>query len=80
MAISREQATLLLLHLEDELPVMLKHHPQEADFWPMFDRKAAQILEHVGPEHYEFARSHINCLLGAAGLVPSDNEGGQCLG
>ena len=78
MAMSREQATLLLLHLEDDLPVMLQEHPHEAEFWSMFDGKAAHILEHVGAEHYEFARSHINCILGAAGLVPSDNEGGSC--
>lgn len=79
MVMSREQATLLLLNLEDELPVLLKQHPREVDFWPTFDGKAAHILEHVGPEHYEFARSHINCILGAAGLVPSDNEGGECM-
>lgn len=47
---------------------------------PGAERVFSYAFEHVGPEHYEFARSHINCLLGAAGLVPSDNEGGQCLG
>ena len=38
----------------------------------------AAILANASPEDREFVRERINCMLGSAGAIPSNNEGEPC--
>ncbi len=42
------------------------------------ERESALLLQAAGPEDVEFVRQRLNCMLGSAGLIPSDNEGEPC--
>ncbi|HEY2396804.1 MAG TPA: hypothetical protein VGH81_12640 [Rudaea sp.] len=63
--------------LEKELPEMIKEHPDDADFWPAF-AGAADVIEDNAGDHAAHVRGRINCMLGSAGLIPSENEGQPC--
>lgn len=72
MAMTREQITLILLSFEEELPQMRRQLPDESDFLPWIARQANYILDGVGPDHYEFAQTRINQLLGSTAQASLD--------
>lgn len=78
MQMTLEEATERLRKLEDELPKMIEEHPEDGDFWSAFAGEADCIVDGA-PDHAEFIQGRRNCMLGAAGLVPSDNEGEDCV-
>lgn len=78
MQMTLEEATERLRKLEDELPKMIEEHPEDGDFWSAF-AGAADCIVDGAPDHAEFIRGRLNCMLGGAGLVPSDNEGEDCV-
>jgi hypothetical protein len=63
--------------LEQHLPTIIKEHPDDADFWPAFAGEA-DVIEDSAGAHAAHVRSRISCMLGSAGLIPSDNEGEPC--
>ena len=74
---TREDLDLLLDALVANLPQMIKDHPDDADFWPAFAGEA-DVIEDSSREHSEHVHSRIQCMLGSAALIPSDNEGESC--
>ncbi len=42
------------------------------------EREADALLRSASPAEQERVRARLNCMLGSAGLVPSDNEGEAC--
>ena len=73
-----DQVAEALRQLEDELPRMIESDGEDGDFWSAFAGEADGIVDRA-PEHAEFIQGRLNCMLGAAGLVPSDNEGEDCV-
>jgi hypothetical protein len=63
--------------LQNQLPKMIEEHPDDADFWPAFAGEA-DVIEDSAGEHAAHVHSRISCMLGSAGLIPSDNEGEPC--
>lgn len=63
--------------LEDELPGMIEKYSVDGDFWAAFAGQADEIVDEA-PGFAEFVQGRRNCILGAAGMVPSDTEGDDC--
>lgn len=78
MALSRPELEQRLNALEKQMPALLEANPDDADFWPAFAGIAEDIEESASAADSEFVRARIDCILGAAGLIPSDNEGEEC--
>jgi hypothetical protein len=67
----------MLATLETNLPKMINEYPDDGDFWSAFAGEA-DIIEDSAGEHAAHVRSRIDCMLGSAGLIPSENEGEPC--
>jgi len=74
---SREQLAADLRALEEQLPVQGTADDASFDY-AAFQARVAELIRVAEPQDQEFIRERANCMLGAAGLVPSDNEGGRC--
>lgn len=74
---SRDQLEADLRALEQMLPVQGTADDASFDY-PAFQARVAELIQVAAPEDQAFVRERANCMLGAAGLIPSDNEGGRC--
>lgn len=57
---------------------MIDEYSENDAFWSAFAGEADAIVDRA-PEHAEYVQERLNCMLGAAGLIPSDNEGEDCV-
>lgn len=77
---SREELDAMLAALEAEMPALIAKHAEEGDFdFCEFAGHADHIEDSAGPDDREYVHGKIQCLLGSAGLIPSDNEGEPCI-
>jgi len=77
MAKTRNQLDAMLLHLEGQIPRMLKETDEDT-FMETFDGEADVIEDAAGPRDINHVRGRINCMLSSRGLIPGDNEGEPC--
>lgn len=76
---TRAELDVMLAVLEAEMPALVASHADEGDFdFCEFAGHADHIEDSAGPEDREYVHGKIQCLLGSAGLIPSDNEGEPC--
>ena len=79
MSKTRPELDELLQQLEDDMPRRLKEGEEAGDFdFGSFADVADAIKEQAGDEDRAYVAGRIDCLLGAAGLIPSENEGEGC--
>ena len=57
---------------------MIEADADDGDFWSTFAGEADCIVDGA-PQLAEFIQGRLNRMLGAAGLVPSDNDGEDCV-
>ena len=69
----------MLQQLEDDMPRRLKEAEDLGDFdFNEFASAADYIKDSAGDEDRAHVSGRIDCILGAAGLIPSENEGESC--
>lgn len=74
---NRESLDATLDQLAGELP--RAGTPQDASFdYDAFQQKLEEIVQMAAPQDQAHVRERVECLLGSAGLIPSDNEGEPC--
>lgn len=78
MAKTREELTKMLDELEAKLPAMIQEYSDDGDFWSAFAGEADDIQDNAGSDDAAFVSGRIDCILGAQGLIPSENEGESC--
>ncbi|HEY0335416.1 MAG TPA: hypothetical protein VGC74_17225 [Stenotrophomonas sp.] len=74
---TRDQLDADLNALEQMLPVQGTADDASFDY-NAFQARVAELIRVADPPDQEYVRERANCMLGAAGLVPSDNEGQSC--
>lgn len=74
---TRDQLEADLKALEETLPVQGTADDASFDY-PAFQARVAELIRVAEPVDQEYVRERANCMLGAAGLIPSDNEGQRC--
>lgn len=76
---TRQELDFMLQQLEDDLPRRIKAGEEEGDFdFNYFASAADYIVELAGDDDRSYVSGRIDCILGAAGLIPAENEGEQC--
>lgn len=75
---TREQLEADLKALEQTLPVQGTADDASFDY-NAFQARVAELIRVAEPFDQEYVRERASCMLGAAGLIPSDNEGKTCL-
>lgn len=73
---SRAELEESLRLFESNLPALAEITDPLAD--ATIDKTIASLLAEAAPGAAEFVREPINCLLGSAGLIPSDDAGEPC--
>lgn len=64
--------------LEERMPALLAQYPHDAQFWPVFQALAGEIEAGAGDYQRAKVRHRLSCILGAQGVIPSDNVGETC--
>lgn len=67
-----------LARLETLLPSLIAELPPE-DVLGAFANEAEMLTELPPAGHEAYIRDRITCMLGSAGLIPSDNQDEPCL-
>ena len=81
MSKSRAQLDALLAGLEAAMPALLARQAEDGDFdFNEFAGRADIIEDGAGPADLAYVKGRIQCLLGSAGVIPSENEGEPCTG
>lgn len=76
---SRVELDTMLQELEGAMPTLIARMAEEGDFdFNEFAGHADLIEDSAGPEDREYVKGRIQCLLGSAGVIPSENEGEPC--
>lgn len=76
---TRKELDAMLQQLEDDMPRRLKEAEDQGDFdFNSFASDADHIKDHAGDEDRAHVSGRIDCILGSAGLIPSENEGEPC--
>lgn len=76
---TRQELDAMLQQLEDDMPRRLKEGEDAGDFdFGSFADVADDIKDLAGGEDRAYVAGRIDCILGAAGLIPSENEGESC--
>ncbi|OJW42485.1 MAG: hypothetical protein BGO50_01760 [Rhodanobacter sp. 67-28] len=78
MAETRDELQALLKTLGDQMPVLVREHPDDGDFWANFAGASDFILDAAGPDDFDWVLEQINALLIANGkptedLAPTDD-------
>lgn len=69
----------MVAKLKANLPAMIEACSGQDDFdLCAFAGEAEAIEDSAAPEDREYVHQQIQCVLGSAGLIPSDNEGQPC--
>lgn len=74
---TRDQLEADLKALEQTLPVQGTADDASFDY-EAFQARVAELVRVAQPIDQEYVRERANCMLGSAGLIPSDNEGTRC--
>lgn len=78
---TRAELDDMLLILEAEIPKLIARQGTAGDFdFSEFAGHADLIEDSAGPEDCEYVKGRIQCILGSAGLIPSESEGEPCTG
>jgi hypothetical protein len=76
----REELDAMLIKLQCDLPAMIQACKGTENFdMCVFEGEADAIMDSASPSDREYVHEKIQCLLGAVGLIPSDNEGQSCM-
>ena len=77
---TRPELDEMLATLQADLPRIIEEHTEAGDFdFGAFAGEADAIVASAGDEDRAYVKDRLQCMLGAAGLVPSDNEGEECV-
>lgn len=77
MAKTLAELDAMLDALQAGIPAMLEEYPDIDEFTMAFAGEA-DVIEDAAGEHALHVGSRITCMLGSAGIIPSDNEGEPC--
>lgn len=76
MTTARDELDRLLSALEARMPALAgEDYFDDATFWPRFWRLARPIEQHAPPADLHHVRRRLSAILGAWGLVMSDEHG-----
>jgi hypothetical protein len=78
MATTRDELVRMLDELEAKLPGLIAEYEQDGDFWNAFAGEADVIQDSASADDAAYVSGRIDCMLGAQGLIPSENEGETC--
>lgn len=79
MPTSRDELDRLLTALEARMPVLAgENFFDDATFWPRFWRYARPLYDAAAPADRPHLRRRLSAMLGAWGLVMSDEHGRPC--
>lgn len=77
---TRPELDEVLAKLQADLPRLVEEHSEDGDFdFGAFAGEADEIVASASDEDRPYVEDRLQCMLGAAGLVPSDNEGENCV-
>ena len=77
---TRDELDKMLADLQASLPRMIEERSEAGDFdFEAFAGEADDIVDCAGDEDRAYVQDRLKCMLGATGVVPSDNEGEECV-
>jgi len=75
---SRADLDVMLTNIAQQIPSLLKQHPNPSDFWPRFAVWSDEILAATGAEDDQYVCLKLDAILSANGLVPRDDIQAPC--